>query len=888
MAKKEITEAQLGQAVKAGYSKQQIASELNKYEKNTWNDVVYSWNMPWQPTSSVVKTDYMAQRKKNAQMVAETAGTIPPTSQEPLKPVVNENTMDTSTGLPVSESPKPQAVVPEPLKTTPTVNDWVVTPVEQPVKETTVATPTIIPQDFTANNIDEAFQILQKGGKLANTKQNAIFSKKYDNYQKINALSANSLADMNVRGLIDTETMNRLSQLNPQKWSEVDRLTNNGIEIDNINQSAQRLFNSTTGDKTTTLTKSEQLQEDLSKEVYAERPSLRDRKDELLNWNQKIKDLSVKLATEDVEIQEMQDEIERVYDDITSKHSWLPRSMRLWMAAAMTKDLNRQLTTMQRQRNVTYAEYLAEKEAVKTEFEFERMALEEEKQDRTERMNYLSSMFQSAKKDEDWEKQKQFEIQKLDEARRYWDEQAIKEHERNLEVLELGQDFQREEAEKQRGQAMEIVKMQMRGAWVNFSEEKEDENGRYVTVTDTKNGTVKNVYLDNVVIPEETIIANDGSSIGYGADNSWNFTIDLWPTGVVRWDRWQCWEVVNDISGIWMGNYYTEKLTKTQKWKKPQVGDVFVSPRWIMYNGKQTWHTGFVKTVFPDGSIELWESNFVKDRNGKGITSTRIIKPTDVYYKELQFWKTKLSRDWGAVNAGVDKKILDLALSNLAQRSEWKWDVEMTKADFARVVKDFWKWAPEVRDYLNNIIGSSKWQTESWNQMRNAINWMENVSKMLEEYQKKYGSSAFGVIGNINQKVSELQASLWGADINKDSIATARIKSQIAILLELQAYRKSVTGSAASELESKEYRELFPKSNDSVNVSLEKIQALRDSLKRREQNTQRDFLGWDSVYDAIIGGDKNFSSLNDSKYTTSNVNYSLPPSMQWLSSYLNN
>jgi hypothetical protein len=36
-----------------------------------------------------------------------------------------------------------------------------------------------------------------------------------------------------------------------------------------------------------------------------------------------------------------------------------------------------------------------------------------------------------------------------------------------------------------------------------------------------------------------------------------------------------------------------------------------------MYNGKNTGHTGLVKTVFQDGSIELWESNLVKDANGK-------------------------------------------------------------------------------------------------------------------------------------------------------------------------------------------------------------------------------------------------------------------------------
>lgn len=48
-----------------------------------------------------------------------------------------------------------------------------------------------------------------------------------------------------------------------------------------------------------------------------------------------------------------------------------------------------------------------------------------------------------------------------------------------------------------------------------------------MTVTNTKDGTVKNVYLDNVVVPEETITANDGSTIGYGTDKSGNLTVDF-------------------------------------------------------------------------------------------------------------------------------------------------------------------------------------------------------------------------------------------------------------------------------------------------------------------------------------------------------------------------
>jgi hypothetical protein len=459
---------------------------------------------------------------------------------------------------------------------------------------------------------------------------------------------------------------------------------------------------------------------------------------------------------------------------------------------------------------------------------------------------------------------------------------------RNLEVLELGQNFQREESTKQREQAMEIVKMQMRWAGVSFSEEKEDDNGRYVTVTNTKDGTVKNVYLDNVVVPEETITANDGSTIGYGTDKSGNLTVDFWPTGVVRSNRWQCWEVVNDISGIGMWNYYTEKLTKTQKWKTPQVGDVFVSPRGVMYNGKQTWHTWFVKTVFPDGSIELWESNLVKDKNGKGITSTRIIKPTDAYYKELQFWKTKMSRDWGAVKV-ADKAQEAIDRAKAWAKSNGKWE-DFAKS-FERNFKKYGAGSQEVYDDLASFAAASETWTSGLKiaETIRSQKKLDDVFKMVDEYEKNGGdvNDLFGLKWDVKKITDRLKSSLSSGTNIPESTKT-KISLEVRVLELMQEYRRSMTGAAASILESEEYKKIFPDGKDGTQISLS---MLGDYWKRVQQDLRN---GLSTIYgassvDALLPPQKrNFDSLNDSKYSTSNTNYALPPWMQWLSSYLNN
>ena len=92
MAKKAITEEQLRAANKAGYSTQQIAGEINKYEKRTWNDAVYSGTLPNGQTMNP--------------WFAPTPQVTPPVQTQPIVQTPNPDIIDTSTGKPVSESPE--------------------------------------------------------------------------------------------------------------------------------------------------------------------------------------------------------------------------------------------------------------------------------------------------------------------------------------------------------------------------------------------------------------------------------------------------------------------------------------------------------------------------------------------------------------------------------------------------------------------------------------------------------------------------------------------------------------------------------------------------------------------------------------------------------------
>lgn len=108
----------------------------------------------------------------------------------------------------------------------------------------------------------------------------------------------------------------------------------------------------------------------------------------------------------------------------------------------------------------------------------------------------------------------------------------------------------------------------------------------------------------------------------------------------------------------------------------------------------------------------------------------------------------------------------------------------------------------------------------------------------------------FWFSGGLQARYDTVQSNLNNSSISPATKAKLQLESNI--LVQLQNYRRAVTGAAASELESKEYKELFSKWGDSADVSLAKVTALADEFKRIESQKQKEYLGWDTTYNYII------------------------------------
>jgi hypothetical protein len=275
MAKKAITEAQLRAANKAGYSTQQIAQEVNKFEKRTWNDAVYSGALPNGQTMNPELAPQPAQ----------------PVQTQPIKPVVNENTIDTNTGKPVSESTEnaqynilPESVTGIKPTITPALQakidakkNWVVSavvptetiaPVETAtpevvpteVKAETVTTPTEVKTEVTdieknaqatgveytmqnwqatynPKTTEEAAKILAMGGKLAGeTKMSAVAQASLNKVRGLGQMTDQQLANNIAGGQVSNKELELLNTMNPQLVAQAKELSKKKIITNTTNE----------------------------------------------------------------------------------------------------------------------------------------------------------------------------------------------------------------------------------------------------------------------------------------------------------------------------------------------------------------------------------------------------------------------------------------------------------------------------------------------------------------------------------------------------------------------------------------------------------------------------------------------------------------------------
>lgn len=216
---------------------------------------------------------------------------------------------------------------------------------------------------------DDAFAIIKAGGKLEKTPESAVYEARYASYTKTNSLPSQTIATLNAVGDMNQWALEYLQQTNPEKYAEVMRLTDSTIKINNINGSAQRLFNKSTG-KTTVpeKKKSEGAMEEFVDNYNKSNAVIKDLTDSLTDGT--LSNMVTDIAEKDARIEEMQDEIDMVYDDYRWQFPTVPKSILMGMTAAATKDMNRSLNTMIRSRNVAFATYTAKKDDINTQIQF--------------------------------------------------------------------------------------------------------------------------------------------------------------------------------------------------------------------------------------------------------------------------------------------------------------------------------------------------------------------------------------------------------------------------------------------------------------------------------------------------------------------------------------
>ena len=71
------------------------------------------------------------------------------------------------------------------------------------------------------------------------------------------------------------------------------------MKIDGINKAGERIYNTATGKKSETVSKSEEVQQDMEKIIKGDKPSIRDLRQKYLLDNAKIKENAIELAKKD-------------------------------------------------------------------------------------------------------------------------------------------------------------------------------------------------------------------------------------------------------------------------------------------------------------------------------------------------------------------------------------------------------------------------------------------------------------------------------------------------------------------------------------------------------------------------------------------------------------
>ena len=251
----------------------------------------------------------------------------------------------------------------------------------------------------------------------------------------------------------------------------------------------------------------------------------------------------------------------------------------------------------------------------------------------------------------------------------------------------------------------------------------------------------------------------------------------------------QCGELVNDYIkmvtgkkwGMW--NTYETKVKAINDIGKSNVPQV-----WWVFATKfgETGHTGIVTGVNPDGSVTVYDANFVWFDKDKGaIPVSRTVPANEV--KNMVFSKP--------INAANDikwilkNKIKLLWLTDIATQNMSQW------VDSARNTAEMTEAAKQIAKKAMGATLEAK--------LTNYETVATNLKTLQREYNTVRGSWKWKtwITEWAMQRVYNLFGLTWDKDlVNLDT------QTQLAI----QAYRNAISGTAYSDQERKEINKVFP------------------------------------------------------------------------------
>lgn len=288
---------------------------------------------------------------------------------------------------------------------------------------------------------DEAFAILQNGGKLPVNRETAIWENRYAQFQDLNGQDSSTIASMVANGDIAPRYLDYMGKYSPAKYAEIEKKYNDDASVNSINSSSQNLFNTIVGDKKTSKepTRSEMIQLEMIKEFNATAPSVRDLKAKYYEGNDALKESKIKMAEMETTMETTKEEIAKIYQTYRTQYPDAPQAFIVGMAEKASDALNQKLTREMKEYNIEYAKYKAEKDDIDTELKFDEMLIKEERDNRADKLDFLNTLYTGAKADEDWDRSKEFEIQKIKDAQAYGDKKAEQEHTWRLSEIENAQ-----------------------------------------------------------------------------------------------------------------------------------------------------------------------------------------------------------------------------------------------------------------------------------------------------------------------------------------------------------------------------------------------------------------------------------------------------------------